>query len=247
MPLSLEDAIEVARTAASLGRDIGDALVDQNSSASSFAAAFLARGYQSLNSATILSSLGFEADAMSATRTITELAVDLAYIRKDDSDVRMELFMCFEDIANLKVARAISKLHDGKVDENAMSVLATKAQNARKLHPPRGDGKLPEVRDWAGNSIATRAENVGLANFYGTSYRDSSAASHSGAATMRYVVEVDGDDHRLIWGPGRATARPIQLAIIAYLMLAKVAIDSFELAAFAEKYSALAGRLPVPA
>lgn len=247
MPLSLEDAIEVARTTASLGRDIGDALVNQDSSASSFAAAFLARGYQSLNSATVLSSLGFEADAMSAGRTITELAVDLAYIRKSDSEARMELFMCFEDIANLKIARAISKLHDGKVDENAMNILATKAENARKLHPPRSDGKLREVRDWAGNNIATRAENVGLANFYGTSYRDSSAATHSGAATMRYIVEIDGDDHRLIWGPGRATSRPIRLAIIAYLMLVKVAIDSFELTLFAERYSALAGRMPVPA
>ena len=239
MALELDSAVDFAKKADAIGEEIADTLIELHTDAAGLAAGFLARAVQSLRSSVLLASSGLEADAMAVMRTPVELLIDLAYIVEKDTEKRFELFQRYEDIAAVKFARGISLLHDGKVDSLAMRTLEVKAEEARRLHGTKPGGGLPNVRDWAGNSIETRAAAVGLAAIYGTTYRDACGASHSGAATLRYVIEVDDDGTRLRWGNGPSSPKPVALALFGFFGLLRVAFDNFDLAALRPKFDEL--------
>ena len=228
--LALAAAVEFARKADQLGEQIADALLTLHTEPAGLTAGVLSRAAQSLRSTVLLASKGLEADAMAVMRTPTEMLIDLIYILQEKTAERMEKFRSYEDIANLKFAKGISLLHDGKVDSLAMRTLEVKADAARRLYGTKPDGGLRKIRDWADNSIDARATAIGLAPIYGTTYRDACAASHSGAATLRYVIEVDDEGTHFRWGPGLPSPKPVALALFGFFGLLRVAFDNFDLA-----------------
>jgi hypothetical protein len=239
MGIAIETVRNLANDAEQLGREVANALLDVSTEPAGLAAAFLSRAAQSLRSSVLLASAGLEADAMSAMRTSVELLIDLAYILGEDTPARMQRFQTFEDIAQFRFAKGISLLHGGNVDSLAMQELEERSQGARRLYGATRDGGLPQVRDWDGTSLAHRASAIGLDAIYGTTYRDACAASHSGAATLRYVIDVDEKGTHFRWGPSHPSAKPSSLALYNFCGLLKVAIDNFDLAALREKYDAL--------
>lgn len=113
---------------------------------------FLARAGQSLFSAGLLAQHGINGDAMSAGRTVTEMAIDYRFIALDPA-ARIKRFSDYDHIVKYKVAKATDKLHGGTVDQTAMRVLKQRHDTAKMNNP---ESKM----NWAGLPIRERAEQV---------------------------------------------------------------------------------------
>ena len=239
MAITLEVASRLAGDADQLGRDVTNALLAMQTESAELAAGFLCRAAQCLHSSVMLASAGLVGDAMAVMRTSVELLIDLAYILKEDSRSRIEKFERFEDIAQRKLAVGISLLHKGNVDAVAMNEIEERSEEARRLYPTKPNGGLPQVKDWAGNTLSERAGDIGLDAIYRTLYRDACAASHSGMGTLRYVMEGEGDEVGFRWGPAPASVKPAALALYSFLALMSIAFNSFSLESLRDRQDAL--------
>jgi hypothetical protein len=114
---------------------------------------FLARAEQSLLSVGILSERGLIADALSAGRTVVETSIDFAYIAKDPA-VRIPKFESYDHVSKFRLAKAVDKLHGGKVEQAAMATLKQLHDTARANNP---DSKA----NWAGETLKDRATEAG--------------------------------------------------------------------------------------
>src|SRR5262245_18852417 len=114
--------VGAANDCIALAEEIVEAAVAMHTNLANLSAACLARAAQSRISVTELAQLGLVGDAMSVARTIVELTIDLVYIASDPGTL-VDRFQRYAAVRNLELAEAISRLHDGNVDQEAMRVL----------------------------------------------------------------------------------------------------------------------------
>ncbi len=215
--MKIDEAQSFAIEVLAVAESAIDKAIAKNNEFGKVAALFLARARQALASTVMLAANGLVADAMSVTRTIFELDIDLAYIRAEATIERIKLFSAFEAIPNFRLAKGIAVLHDGAVKPSFMEILRERSDEAKAVNP---NPKSPT--SWAGIDIGARASKVGRDNIYNLAYREACGASHSGMTTLRYVV---GEDNKLMVVPGPAEERPIGLACMCMLLLATSALD----------------------
>ena len=172
-------------------------------------ATMIARAQQSLASTDQLAQRGLVADAMSCSRTIVELAIDLAYIRKDHA--RITRFINYGPVHRYRLASQIAA-HGGTVPADVLSAL--KDWNDRF----RADNSGSPL-NWSGHGLDVRAAECGRTMLYRLAYADQCAASHSGPITLEYVHVGDERGLGVHFGAQSPSAHPITLAVMGLGLL----------------------------
>ncbi len=172
---------------------------------------FVARSTNCMYSIEELFLAGLAPDAFSVMRTVCELTMDLAYILKEDTIRRFELFFGFEHLVNMRQAQFIHRLH-GSQESEAYEELRSRRD---EVAPDYGDSF-----SWAGVKLWTRAEEAGLKEMYRSIYAEGCSAVHSGPATMRSAYEsVDGSLELLIGPRTPDSSRVLDLATFCHAQL----------------------------
>lgn len=224
MAYEIKDAFALIMELLKLAEDVGDAALAKHTDLAGLGAMFLARGGQSVFSAGLLAQHGLNGDAMSAGRTVTEMAIDYRYIALDPA-ARIKRFSDHDHVAKYKIARATDKLHDGTVDKDAMRVLKERHDTAKANNPE-------SKANWAGCSIRERAEEVDKATssnhrvqLYELPYSDMCNASHSCYGTLEYALVGPYSDPSLHFGPMAPDTKPADLALASMQTLIADVID----------------------
>lgn len=224
----------------SLGYQVIDAALQSPGSDFALRAAiFTARATTAMQSVEVLATAGMNADATSVARTILEIAIDLTFIAKERTEERLDLFFGHEGVRDWHKARAVSRLHGGKVSAEAMAELEAKYDEVR--------GDYRKEFEWCG-TLARRARCAGLQAMYDLPYAEASAASHSGPQGLRLMYSIARDDESecltIFAGPQDPSERPVTMACMAYICTLDNAISLASLTPqFGDKVSDLAKRL----
>jgi Family of unknown function (DUF5677) len=176
---------------------------------------FLARATVSSESVCVLFASGLEPDARSVTRTIAELAIDLAWLVAKDDEERLDLFIEYVHVLNHRRLASIGTLskHPGRPPdaERAFAVSGASAAGFSSVEEftkfqeaeyERVKAKYPNKSRWNPDDLAKRSKEVGLEVLYETAYRMGCEAVHSGPATMTGLLR-EGDDGQtnIVLGP----------------------------------------------
>ena len=229
MVYTLDDACALIAELLQVAEAVGDAAIAKHADLAGLGAMFLARAGQSTCGAMILAKHGLNGDAMSVGRTITELAIDYRYIALDPL-ARLRKFEDYDRVAKFKIAKAIDKLYEGKIDRDAMRILEQRHDTAKQNSP---ESKM----NWAGASIRERAEEVDKAKLtpvsrlqlYERAYADACAASHSGYGTLEYALVGRNEDTAIHFGPMKPELKPADLAFLSMLLLTGDVFDANDL------------------
>jgi hypothetical protein len=168
-------------------------------------ATMIARAQQSLGSTDHLAQRGLVADAMTCSRTIVELAIDFAYLRKDHA--RITRFMQFSGVHRHKLASQVAA-HGGAVPAEVLSALQDLNDRFR------ADNPAGNLLNWSGRGLDVRATEAGRVALYRLAYFDQCAASHSGPITLEYVYVTDDRGLGVHFGTQTPSAHPITLAVM---------------------------------
>jgi hypothetical protein len=191
---AIRECIELAETTA-------DKAIAKPSDIAGLSMMFLAGAGQSLLSVGILSEHGLIAHALSAGRTVVEMAIDFAYIVKDPT-VRIPKFESYDHVSKFRLAKAVDKLHGGKAPQAAMATLKQRHDAARTNNP---DSKA----NWAGETLKDRATEAGRETLYELPYAEMCEASHSRRWNARVRACRIDSEPKVHFGPMTPSTRPI--------------------------------------
>ena len=176
---------------------------------------FLARATIASESVCVLFGGGLDGDARSISRTIAELAIDLAWILADPGDERILLFVEYIHVLNQRREASIEIIGNitGQTPDTQRAFEASGAGGAgfrtpeefaafRKAEFERVKDRYKRKSQWNADNVGARAKDVGLEVLYETVFRAGSDAVHSGPATMTTLLR-ETDDGRLsiVTGP----------------------------------------------
>jgi hypothetical protein len=176
---------------------------------------FLARATVASESVCVLFSSGLDADARSISRTIAELAIDLAWLLDRPGDERPLLFIEYIHVLNHRREASIEVLsrHAGHVPDAQRAFDKSGAAGAgfrtpeefaafRKAEYERVKSRYQRKSQWNSADVASRAREVGLEVLYETVFRTGSDAVHSGPGTMTTLLrETDDGRSSIVIGP----------------------------------------------
>jgi hypothetical protein len=208
---TINDVLEIISDCLELGEKVCDAAIATHTDLGGLAAMFLARAGQATYSAGLLAQNGLNGDAMAVARTVTEMSIDFPYIAKDPA-VRIPKFSEYEHVSKFRIAKAIEKLHDGNVSQQAMSILQQRHDSARTNNP---DSEV----NWAGVSIRKRAIEVGRLRTWELPYADMCEASHSCYGTLEYALVGLNSNPSIRWGRMEPDTKAPDLAFAAMTVL----------------------------
>lgn len=210
--------LDAIRECVELAEATADKAIAKPSDIAGLSMMFLARAGQSLLSVGILSEHGLIADALSAGRTVVEMAIDFAYIAKDPT-VRIPKFESYDHVSKFRLAKAVDKLHGGKAPQAAMATLKQRHDAARTNTP---DSKV----NWAGETLKDRATEAGRETLYELPYAEMCEASHSCYGTLEYALVGIDSAPKVHFGPMAPSTRPITLTFSAMALLIASVIDA---------------------
>lgn len=169
------------------------------------------RALNALDSVMLLVQAGHTVDAFSIMRSVCELAIDLGYMAKSDTEARMELFANHIFVSRHQFMKA---LDDAGLPNPQPAFAAKMASIHQRIE---GDYDKP---NWAGKSIAKRADESGKKTFYNFMFRLGSGASHSCAESLWWEsseTTVGGHDTIVsrVGDYSKPEAAPLQLATLA--------------------------------
>lgn len=236
MAHTIDNALELIRDLLALAREVGGAALATETDLGGFAGLFIARAAQSTFSAGLLAQHGLNGDAMSVGRTVTEMAIDFAYVAIDP-EPRIKKFSDYDKVSKFKLATAINDLHDGTVPIDVMQTLEARHDAAQDDNP---DAKF----NWAGKSIRRRALDGGHLRMYELVYADMCEASHSCYGTLEYAVVGLNEDLEIQFGQMPPSVKPADLAFASMTVLLRHVIVACGLDhAFGDRLVAINQRL----
>jgi Family of unknown function (DUF5677) len=244
MTHKINEALGLIEDLLKLAEEVCDAAIEKHTELAGLGAMFLARAGQSAFSAGLLAQHGFNGDAMSVARTVTEMAIDYRFIALDPT-ARIKRFIDYDLVANYKIAQAIDKLHDGAIDKATMCALKQRHDMAKATNPS-------STGNWAGINLRKRAEEIDNAmpnkpsyvQIYELLYADQCNASHSCYGTLGYaLLKLDDEDPQLHFGSMPPNVKPPTLAFATMMVLIDDVIEVNCLdASFAESLKMIQSR-----
>ena len=165
----VDDAVRLATSA--LGRNQSKLRTDPGSGAPEAVAAFFAKGWKTIRAVRLLAVDGYGEDAMILLRSLTNVAIDMAFICSDNTEERLMRW-----VASARVARRRLAEHLGMPlpDEEGTDWNAVEA----------------EANQWSGGGIRQRAEAAGVEHLYMFMYRFGSGFEHPDAWMLSDYVSV---------------------------------------------------------
>jgi hypothetical protein len=231
--------LDAIRECLELAEATADKAITKPSDIAGLSMMFLARAGQSLLSVGLLSEHGLIADALSAGRTVVEMAIDFAYIAKDPT-IRIPKFESYHHVSKYRLARAVDN-RGGNAPQAVMATLKQRHDAARTNNP---DSK----HNWAGETLKNRATEAGREILYEVPYAEMCEASHSCYGTLEYaLVGLEGEP-LVHFGPRAPSARPITLTFTAMAFLIGSVIEACGLqddASLIDRWNALLHRADV--
>jgi Family of unknown function (DUF5677) len=233
--------INAANECLVLADDVSGAAVELKTEFAGLAAAMLARAAQSLISVMELAQRGLVGDAMTVARTIVELTIDLGYIATD-RDTLVPRFKGYADVRNRELAAAISELHAGNVDQDAMRVLDERAE-AYIGNDPASEFSWAGVGTNQRRGVGWRARHGNEATrqhyvrLYELLYADMCGASHSGPQTLEYTLvrRPDGTVNSIRFGNQVPDTKPIDLAASTVILMIDDIAEALGIEGFAAR------------
>jgi hypothetical protein len=210
--------LDAIRECIELAEATADKAIAKPSDIAGLSMMFLARAGQSLLSVGLLSEHGLIADALSAGRTVVEMAIDFAYIARDPP-IRIPKFESYHHVSKYRLAKAVDKRHGGLAPQAAMATLKQRHDAARTNNP---DSKL----NWAGETLRNRATEAGREMLYELPYAEMCEASHSCYGTLEYALVGLDNEPKVHFGPRAPSTRPIVLTFSAMAFLIGSVIEA---------------------
>jgi hypothetical protein len=134
-------------------------------------AAFYAKGLKSMRALRVLAVAGSGEDAFILLRSLTNTAIDMAFISQSDTDERLSQWVAAARIARRDLAESLGET---LLDETKTDWAAVKAQ----------------ADQWKGRGIRQRAEAAQVEHLYQLMYRFGSGFEHPDAWMMSDLISV---------------------------------------------------------
>jgi hypothetical protein len=165
----LDDAIRLATS--SVERNRSHLRIRAATQTPEAVAAFFVKGWKTIPAIRLLAESGYGQDAMILLRSLTNLAIDMAYICHEHTDERLHHWVSAARVARRKLAK---DLRQPLADEEGT------------------DGCPVEqaANQWNGRGIRQRAEGAHVENLHMFMYRLGSTFDHTDAWTMSDFVSV---------------------------------------------------------
>ncbi|MBX3159193.1 MAG: hypothetical protein KF773_24705 [Deltaproteobacteria bacterium] len=143
---------------------------------------FLSRGRRLLEGVQLLAARGYRAEAFAVSRSLTECAIDIAYILRTDTKARMDKFFNYIHLSSKQRYERLAEQGIHVPEDQRRSTDLAFAQVASSFNPKQ--------RSWDLN-VKQRAEDAGRLDLYKTLFDIGSAASHSSPEGMFWGHEMD--------------------------------------------------------
>jgi hypothetical protein len=205
---------KLAEDSRALARDVMTAAVSKKPvKLEGHVSLFLARATTSMESVEVLATVGLSADATSVSRTIFEVAIDLVFILKEDTEERFRLFFAHEFVREWLEVQAIERLHGTlpEASKEAMKVIKARYDQVK-------DAYKENEYQWCG-SLKSRARAIGVLHLYDLAYTEGCAMSHSTPRALRNNYSNTGEKITIKAGPQKPSSRPIRLALMGFIPL----------------------------
>lgn len=143
---------------------------------------FLSRGRRLLEAVQMLTAQGYRAEAFSVSRSMTECAIDLAYILRTDTKARMDKFCNYIHL--------VHKQRDARLAEQGILLPEEQRRKSELAFSEVASSFSPKQKSWDLN-VKERAEDAGRLGLYKTFYDIGSGASHSSPEGMFWGHDMD--------------------------------------------------------
>jgi hypothetical protein len=143
---------------------------------------FLSRGRRLLEAVQMLTAQGYRAEAFAVSRSMTECAIDLAYILRTDTKARMDKFFNYIHL--------VHKQRDARLAEQGIHVPEEQRRESEFAFSQVASSFSPKQKSWDMN-VKQRAEDADQLGLYKTLYDIGSGASHSSPEGVFWGHDMD--------------------------------------------------------